>query len=130
MTLNLLGFDQNRLAAIVYRPEDDVDTLQEPSGKGLRTELADAVIADRPVLTAVSEKCFDAWRDFTGDRGTTLLCARRVVDAWRQEVSYRDATARGIPPTERTTPSDRPEITFRSSTATPRPAAPQAMVPS
>ena len=27
MTLNLLDFDPNRLAAINYRPEDDADTL-------------------------------------------------------------------------------------------------------
>ena len=27
MTLNLLDFDPNRLAVVIYRPEDDVDTL-------------------------------------------------------------------------------------------------------
>ncbi len=197
MTLNLLDFDPNRLAAIIYRPEDDVDTLladfagdllrageriggivqrntkdsdgkligmqvvdlatgreigifqtlgagstackldasglaeatravtdaitadvsliivnkfskQEAAGKGLRSELADAVVADRPVLTAVSEKCLDAWKDFTGDRGTTLLCVRRVVDGWWQEISHRDAMVRGIP---RTASSGRSEIT-------------------
>jgi molybdate transport system ATP-binding protein len=203
MTLNLLDFDPNRLAAIVYRPEDDVDTLladfaadllrageriggivqrntrddhgkltgmqlidlmtgreigifqtlgagsaackldpsglaestravtsaiaaevsliivnkfskQEAAGRGLRSELADAIIADRPVLTAVSEKCFDAWKDFTGDRGTTLLCARRVVDGWWREVSYRDSMVRGIPQMARTAASGRPEITYLS----------------
>jgi len=44
----------------------------------------------------VPEKCIDAWKDFTGDRGTTLLCARRVVDGWWQEASHRNAIVRGI----------------------------------
>jgi len=30
----------------------------------------------------IAPKCIDAWKDFAGDRGTTLLCARRVVDEW------------------------------------------------
>jgi hypothetical protein len=30
----------------------------------------------------VSEQCVDAWKAFTDDRGTTLLCARRVVNGW------------------------------------------------
>ena len=183
MTLNLPDFDPNRLAAIIYRPEDDVDTLladfagdllqageriggvvqrntkdgtgkltgmqlvdlmtgreigifqslgagssackldvsglaeatravtnaiadgvslivvnkfskQEASGGGLRSELADAVVAGRAVLIAVPEKCIDAWREFTGDRGTTLLCARHVVEEWWREVSLRRAGAR------------------------------------
>jgi hypothetical protein len=38
---------------------------------------------------AVSEKCIDARKEFTGDRGTTL-CARRVADGWWQEVSHRN----------------------------------------
>jgi nucleoside-triphosphatase THEP1 len=67
---------------------------QEASGHGLRSELADAIIAGGPVLTAVPEKCLDAWKDFTGDRGTTLLCSRHVVDEWWREVSLRRAGAR------------------------------------
>jgi molybdate transport system ATP-binding protein len=203
MTLHLQDFDPNRLAAVVYRPENDVDTLladyasdllrsgeriggvvqrnskdsngkltgmqlidlmtgrqigifqslgagsaackldtsglaeatlavtnaiandvslvivnkfskQEASGGGLRSELADAIIAGRAVLIAVSEKSIDAWKDFTGDRGTTLLCARRVVDEWWREISYRDAMVRGIPPMARAAPSGRPEIASRS----------------
>lgn len=66
---------------------------QEAAGHGLRSELAEAIIAGGPVLTAVPEKCFDAWRDFTGDRGTTLLCARHVVEDWWHEVSSRRANA-------------------------------------
>ena len=58
---------------------------QEASGRGLRSKLADPVVAGLPVLIAVSEKYLDAWKDFTGDRGTTLLCARHDVDGWWQE---------------------------------------------
>ena len=67
---------------------------QEAGGHGLRNELAEAIIAGGPVLTAVPEKCFDAWIDFTGDLGTTLLCSRRVVDEWWREVSARRDGAR------------------------------------
>jgi molybdate transport system ATP-binding protein len=67
---------------------------QEASGHGLRAELAEAIIAGGPVLTAVPEKCVDAWKEFTGDRGTTLLCARHVVEQWWREVSLRRAGAR------------------------------------
>jgi len=66
---------------------------QEAAGHGLRSELAEAIIAGGPVLTAVPEKCLDAWKDFTGDRGTTLLCARHVVEEWWREVSSRRAGA-------------------------------------
>ena len=69
---------------------------QEAAGHGLRSELAEAVIAGGPVLTAVPEKCLDAWKQFTGDRGTTLLCAPDVVEEWWREVSLRRAGARAI----------------------------------
>ena len=203
MTLNLPDFDPNRLAAVVYRPEDDVDSLladfandrlragehvggliqrnskdgdgklvgmqlvdlmtgreigiyqklgagsaackldtsglaeatravtsaisadvslivvnkfskQEAAGRGLRSELADAVIAGCTVLIGVSEKCSDAWKEFTGDRGTTLFCARRVVDEWWQEVSYRAKIAGGMPWLMQGAAFDRGVITFRS----------------
>lgn len=67
---------------------------QEAAGHGLRDELAEAIVAGRTVLTAVPEKCIDAWKDFTGDRGTTLLCAPHVVEEWWREVSLRRAGAR------------------------------------
>jgi molybdate transport system ATP-binding protein len=67
---------------------------QEAAGHGLRSELAEAIIAGGPVLTAVPEKCLDAWREFTGDLGTTLLCAPHVVEQWWREVSARRASAR------------------------------------
>jgi molybdate transport system ATP-binding protein len=80
---------------------DDADLIivnkfskQEASGHGLRSELADAIMAGGPVLTAVPEKCLDAWTQFTGDRGTTLLCAPHVIEDWWREVSLRRAGAR------------------------------------
>ncbi len=67
---------------------------QEASGGGLRAEIADAVASGRPLLTAVPDKCYDAWAAFTGSFGTTLLCERRVVDDWWSEMSWREKRAR------------------------------------
>jgi molybdate transport system ATP-binding protein len=83
---------------------------QEAAGHGLRGELAEAIIAGGPVLTAVPEKCFDAWKEFTGDHGTTLLCARHVVDDWWREISSRRAGARAAMQAAASS-----EATFRSS---------------
>jgi ABC-type sulfate/molybdate transport systems ATPase subunit len=69
---------------------------QEADGRGLRNELAEAILAGGPVLTAVPVKCFDAWKEFTGDLGTTLFCAPHVIDAWWREVSARRAGARAV----------------------------------
>jgi molybdate transport system ATP-binding protein len=69
---------------------------QEADGRGLRDELAEAISAGGPVLTAVPGKCIDAWKDFTGDRGTTLFCSPHVVDEWWREVSARTAGRRAI----------------------------------
>jgi nucleoside-triphosphatase THEP1 len=55
---------------------------QEASGQGLRGEIALAVSAGLPVLTAVPAKFLDAWTSFTADNGTTLACARSAIDAW------------------------------------------------
>ncbi len=87
---------------------------QEAAGGGLRNEMAEAILAGLPLLTAVSEKCIGAWKEFTGDRGTTLLCARHVVESWWDEVSHRDALARSLPPSADTASPDRVRITFRS----------------
>ncbi|HEY8335591.1 MAG TPA: DUF2478 domain-containing protein [Tardiphaga sp.] len=67
---------------------------QEAAGQGLRSEIAEAIIAGIPVLTAVPDRCFDAWTRFTGDRGTTLLCQRHVIAEWWQETSFRMARMR------------------------------------
>lgn len=85
---------------------------QEAGGHGLRSELAEAIIAGGPVLTAVPEKCLDAWKEFTGDRGTTLFCARHVVEEWWREVSLRRAGARAA--MQAPGPAHRAAI-FRSS---------------
>jgi molybdate transport system ATP-binding protein len=69
---------------------------QEAAGQGLRDEFAEAIMAGVPVLTAVPEKCLDAWKTFTGDRGTTLLCARHVVEGWWKDLSSRMARVREV----------------------------------
>lgn len=66
---------------------------QEAAGKGLRSEFAEAILSGVPVLTAVPEGSLKAWIDFTGDRGTTLFCAREVIEGWWRELSQRLANA-------------------------------------
>lgn len=70
---------------------------QEASGQGLRAEITEAITSGIPVLVGVPERCFDSWTAFTGDHGTTLLCARQVVDAWWSDVATRIARRRGPP---------------------------------
>lgn len=67
---------------------------QEAAGEGLRDELANAIAAGLPVLTAVPEKCLEAWNDFTGGIGTSLLCERGAIEGWWQELSSRIKRAR------------------------------------
>jgi molybdate transport system ATP-binding protein len=67
---------------------------QEAAGGGLRAEIADAVVAGLPILTAVPEKCYDAWIEFTGGFGTTLVCERPIIDDWWREISRREGRAR------------------------------------
>ena len=67
---------------------------QEASGQGLRAEFAAAITAGIPVLTAVPEKCLDAWNTFTGGIGTMLLCEPHVIEGWWDELSSRMASAR------------------------------------
>jgi hypothetical protein len=62
---------------------------QEAAGGGLRAEIADTVMAGLPLLTAVPDRCYDAWAAFTGRFGTTLLCQRRIIEDWWQEMSLR-----------------------------------------
>lgn len=65
---------------------------QEAAGRGLRSELAAAVVAGVPVLTAVPEKCLEAWAEFTGGAGVILPFARRAIDRWWAEVSQSETT--------------------------------------
>lgn len=80
---------------------------QEAAGGGLRDELADAIAAGIPVLTAVPEKCLEAWNDFTGGIGTSLLCERDVIEGWWHDLSSRMKRAR-----EARLPSDAPTALF------------------
>jgi nucleoside-triphosphatase THEP1 len=67
---------------------------QEATGHGLRSEFAETIVAGRPLLTAVPEKCLDAWRDFIGDQGVELPCTRDAVDAWWRDAKANDAEPR------------------------------------
>jgi molybdate transport system ATP-binding protein len=67
---------------------------QEAAGGGVRAEIAAAVTAGVPLLTAVPDKCYDAWTKFTGAFGTTLLCERRIIEDWWREVSLREKRPR------------------------------------
>jgi len=71
---------------------------QEASGKGLRAEFAEAIMAGVPLLTAVPERCLADWRAFTGDIGTTLWCERQVVEGWWRDLSGRIASVRAHAP--------------------------------
>lgn len=62
---------------------------QEATGKGLRNEFAEAIVAGRPLLTAVPEKCADAWRAFIGDEGAVLPCSRAAIESWWTEIAPR-----------------------------------------
>lgn len=90
--------------AVVRAIEQDVDLIvinkfskQEVAGRGLRNEIAATILSGTPLLTAVPEKCFDAWIAFTGDIGTTLACDSRVVGAWWDETSVRTKSAGRLP---------------------------------
>ena len=62
---------------------------QEASGRGLRDEFAEAIIAGVPLLTAVPENCIEAWTTFIGDHGTTLACARDAIEGWWRDLASR-----------------------------------------
>jgi molybdate transport system ATP-binding protein len=69
---------------------------QEAAGAGLRSEVADAIVAGLPVVTAVPERLLGAWEEFTGGFGTTLLCDADVVADWWREVSRSDGRRRAL----------------------------------
>lgn len=62
----------------------------EAEGRGLRSEIADAIVAGLPVLTSVSERLYPAWTAFTGGFGTTLLCDDAVIADWWRDISRCD----------------------------------------
>ncbi|MDZ5649912.1 DUF2478 domain-containing protein [Nitrospirillum sp. BR 11828] len=61
----------------------------EAEGRGLRGEIASAIDAGLPVLTAVPWRFYDAWAAFTGGYGTTLACDAAVVADWWTEWARR-----------------------------------------
>jgi len=67
---------------------------QEAAGSGLRTEIAEAVVAGVPLLTAVPERSLDAWLEFTGSLGTTLLCERSCIEGWWRNVALHEKPSR------------------------------------
>lgn len=55
---------------------------QEVSGGGLRDEMAAAVLAGIPLLTAVAARYVDEWQAFTGGESTLLACTQDAMLAW------------------------------------------------
>ncbi|WOH52386.1 DUF2478 domain-containing protein [Bradyrhizobium sp. sBnM-33] len=54
-----------------------------------------------PLLTAVPEKCHAAWRTFTGNVGTTLLCGRQVVKEWWRDIASACRASARVPSRQR-----------------------------
>ena len=55
---------------------------QEAAGKGLREELAQAVLLETPLLTSVSSRLLPAFEDFIGVSWTRLAPELGVIEAW------------------------------------------------
>jgi nucleoside-triphosphatase THEP1 len=86
----------NAAQAVRRAITDNVDLVivnkfgkSEAGGRGMRAEIADAIVAGLPVLTAVSQRIYDAWQDFTSGFGTTLLCDEAIVEDWWGEISRK-----------------------------------------
>lgn len=58
---------------------------QEAGGEGLRDEMALAVVAGRPILTAVGERFMEEWERFTGGEWTRLNPDLAEVRAWCEQ---------------------------------------------
>jgi hypothetical protein len=58
----------------------------EEAGRGLRAEIIAAVLAEIPLIIAVSEHRFDAWNRFVGGMSVKLACRRDHVDQWWRSV--------------------------------------------
>lgn len=74
------------LAAALAEPADLVLVnkfgRQEALGRGLRDELAAAILSGRPVLTSVREDFLPAWIDFAGPDWTRLSPDLATLEAW------------------------------------------------
>jgi len=58
----------------------------EEAGHGLRAVITDAVVAEIPLVIAVSEHRFDAWNRFVGGMSVKLACRRDHIDRWWRSV--------------------------------------------
>jgi hypothetical protein len=58
----------------------------EEAGRGLRAEIIAAVLAEIPLIIAVSEHRFDGWNRFVGGMSVKLACRRDHVDRWWRSV--------------------------------------------
>ena len=62
---------------------------RERDGKGLSYLIERAIVADIPVVIAVSSERFSEWIKFAGGMTVKLPCERAALDAWWQNVSMR-----------------------------------------
>lgn len=60
---------------------------QEAAGDGLRDEMAAALMAGIPVLTAVGERFLPQWLEFTGGDSVQLACTADAALHWWAAVS-------------------------------------------
>lgn len=93
---------------------------QEATGGGLRSAIADTVVEGLPLLTAVSDKCYDDWMAFTGGYGTTLACDRSVIADWWHETSQRERRTRVLASLERVFESSTGSSTGEPAAEAPR----------
>ncbi len=63
---------------------------QEALGDGLRDEMAAAVMAEVPLITAVGERFTDAWDEFTGGCYDRLSCSSDAALAWWDALNTPD----------------------------------------
>ena len=62
---------------------------QEAAGDGMRAEMAAAVVADVPLLTAVSEELLPQWIAFTGGNDVRLPCRPEAALDWWESLHKR-----------------------------------------
>lgn len=60
---------------------------QEAGGSGLYDEMAAAMIAGMPVLTAVNEALLPQWTAFTGGEFARLACSTEATLAWWDSIA-------------------------------------------
>jgi nucleoside-triphosphatase THEP1 len=63
---------------------------QEAEGRGFRQVIEAAILAERPVLVAISESNRASWEAFAGDEAEYLPCSLEAVLSWCSGVLPRD----------------------------------------